>query len=207
MAGHSKWKQIKRKKAVTDARRASSWTKVIREITVAAKSGGGDPGGNPRLRTAIDAAKAVNMPNENIDRAIKKGTGELEGSIYEELTYEGYGPGGAAIFIEATTDNANRTVAEIRHAFSRNGGNLGASELGRLDVRPEGPDLSGRDALRRGPHARGRTRGRRRGFRPRGRPVHRHHHAGRASTRSRTRSAPPGSRSIRPSWPWCPGTP
>jgi YebC/PmpR family DNA-binding regulatory protein len=127
MAGHSKWKQIKRKKAVTDARRASSWTKVIREITVAAKSGGGDPAGNPRLRTAIDAAKAVNMPNENIDRAIKKGTGELEGSVYEELTYEGYGPGGAAVFIEATTDNANRTVAEIRHAFSRNGGNLGAS--------------------------------------------------------------------------------
>ena len=127
MAGHSKWKQIKRKKAVTDARRASSWTKVIREITVAAKAGGGDPGGNPRLRTAIDAAKAVNMPNENIDRAIKKGTGELEGSSYEELTYEGYGPGGAAIFIEATTDNPNRTVAEIRHAFSRNHGNLGAT--------------------------------------------------------------------------------
>ena len=127
MAGHSKWKQIKRKKAVTDARRASSWTKVIREITVAARSGGGDPGGNPRLRTAIDAAKAVNMPKDNIDRAIKKGTGELEGSVYEELTYEGYGPGGAAIFIEATTDNPNRTVAEIRHAFSRNGGNLGAT--------------------------------------------------------------------------------
>jgi YebC/PmpR family DNA-binding regulatory protein len=127
MAGHSKWKQIKRKKAVTDARRASSWTKVIREITVAARSGGGDPGGNPRLRTAIDAAKTVNMPWDNIDRAIKKGTGELEGSIYEELTYEGYGPGGAAIFIEATTDNPNRTVAEIRHAFSRNGGNLGAT--------------------------------------------------------------------------------
>ena len=127
MAGHSKWKQIKRKKAVTDARRASSWTKVIREITVAAKSGGGDPGGNPRLRTAVDAAKAVNMPWDNIDRAIKKGTGELEGAVYEELTYEGYGPGGAAIFIEATTDNPNRTVAEIRHAFSRNGGNLGAT--------------------------------------------------------------------------------
>jgi YebC/PmpR family DNA-binding regulatory protein len=127
MAGHSKWKQIKRKKAVTDARRASSWTKVIREITVAAKSGGGDPNGNPRLRTAIDAAKAANMPNDNIDRAIKKGTCELEGSVYEELTYEGYGPGGAAIFIEATTDNPNRTVAEIRHAFSRNAGNLGAT--------------------------------------------------------------------------------
>jgi YebC/PmpR family DNA-binding regulatory protein len=127
MAGHNKWKQIKRKKAVTDQKRAASWTKVIREITIAAKAGGGDPGGNPRLRLAIDAAKAVNMPNDNIERAIKKGTGELEGSSYEEVTYEGYGPGGAAIVIEASTDNANRTVAEIRHAFSRNGGNLGAS--------------------------------------------------------------------------------
>ena len=127
MAGHSKWKQIKHKKAITDAKRASSWTKVIREITVAAKAGGGDPGGNPRLRTAIDAAKAVNMPNENIDRAVKKGTGELEGQSYEELTYEGYGPGGTAIFIETTTDNPNRTVAEIRYVFSRNNGNLGAT--------------------------------------------------------------------------------
>ncbi len=127
MAGHSKWKQIKRKKAVTDARRGASWTKVIREITVAAKAGGGDPGMNPRLRTAIDAAKAVNMPAENIERGIKKGTGELEGVNYEEVTYEGYGPGGAAIIIEATTDNSTRTVAEIRHAFSRNAGNLGAS--------------------------------------------------------------------------------
>lgn len=127
MAGHSKWKQIKHKKAATDAKRAQSWTKVIREITVAAKAGGGDPGGNPRLRTAIDAAKAVNMPNDNIERAIKKGTGELEGASYEEVTYEGYGPGGTAIYIEASTDNANRTVAEVRHALSRNGGNLGAS--------------------------------------------------------------------------------
>ncbi len=127
MAGHSKWKQIKRKKAITDAKRGASWTKVIREITVAAKAGGGDPGGNPRLRTAIDAAKAVNMPGDNIERAIKKGTGELEGAIYEEVTYEGYGPGGAAIIIEATTDNSTRTVADIRHAFSRNGGNLGSS--------------------------------------------------------------------------------
>jgi YebC/PmpR family DNA-binding regulatory protein len=127
MAGHSKWKQIKRKKAVTDSRRASSWTKVIREITVAAKAGGGDPGGNPRLRTAIDAAKAVNMPHENIDRAVRKGTGELEGSSYEELTYEGYGPGGAAIFIEVTTDNPTRSVADIRYAFTRNAGNLGAT--------------------------------------------------------------------------------
>jgi len=127
MAGHSKWKQIKHKKALADARRGASWTKVIREITVAARAGGGDPGGNPRLRTAIDAAKAVNMPGDNIERAIKKGTGELEGALYEEVTYEGYGPGGAAVIIEATTDNSTRTVADIRHAFSRNGGNLGAT--------------------------------------------------------------------------------
>jgi len=127
MAGHSKWKQIKRKKAIADQKRGASWTKVIREITIAAKAGGGDPAGNPRLRTAIDAAKAVNMPADNIERAVKKGTGELEGAVYEEVTYEGYGPGGAAIIIEATTDNANRTVAEVRHAFSRNGGNLGAT--------------------------------------------------------------------------------
>ncbi|HEY4099412.1 MAG TPA: YebC/PmpR family DNA-binding transcriptional regulator [Gemmatimonadales bacterium] len=127
MAGHSKWKQIKRKKAVTDSRRASAWTKLIREITVAAKAGGGDPNGNARLRKAIDDAKAANMPNDNIDRAIKKGTGELEGASYEEVTYEGYGPGGTAILIEGSTDNPNRTVAEIRHAFSRNHGNLGAT--------------------------------------------------------------------------------
>jgi YebC/PmpR family DNA-binding regulatory protein len=127
MAGHNKWKQIKRKKAVTDSRRASVWTKIIREITVAAKAGGGDPGGNPRLRLAIDSARAVNMPKDNIERAVKKGTGELEGADYQELVYEGYGPGGAAILVEATTDNPNRTVAEVRHAFSRNGGNLGAS--------------------------------------------------------------------------------
>jgi YebC/PmpR family DNA-binding regulatory protein len=127
MAGHSKWKQIKRKKAVTDSRRASVWTKCIREITVAARAGGGDPDGNARLRLAIDSARAVNMPKENIERGIKKGTGELEGAVYLELTYEGYGPGGAAILIEATTDNPNRTVAEVRHAFSRNHGNLGAT--------------------------------------------------------------------------------
>ncbi len=127
MAGHSKWKQIKHKKAATDNKRSAVWAKCIREITVAAKAGGGDPGGNPRLRTAIDAARAVNMPNDNVDRAVKKGTGELAGETYEEVTYEGYGPGGAAILIEATTDNANRTVAEVRHAFSRNGGNLGAT--------------------------------------------------------------------------------
>jgi YebC/PmpR family DNA-binding regulatory protein len=127
MAGHSKWKQIKRKKEVADQRRGATWTKAIREITVAARAGGGDPAGNPRLRTAIEAARAVNMPNDNIDRAIRKGTGELEGASFEEVTYEGYGPGGAAILIETTTDNTTRTVAEIRHAFSRHGGNLGSA--------------------------------------------------------------------------------
>ena len=127
MAGHSKWKQIKRKKAVTDAKRGAAFTKVIREITIAARQGGGDPAGNARLRTAIDAAKAENMPLDNIERAIKKGTGELEGVQYEEVTYEGYGPGGAAMMIEATTDNPTRTVAEIRHVFTRLNGNLGAT--------------------------------------------------------------------------------
>ena len=127
MAGHSKWKQIKRKKAVTDQRRGATFTRLIREITIAAKQGGGDPAGNARLRTAIDAAKAENMPGDNIERAVKKGTGELEGVMYEDVTYEGYGPGGAAILAQAITDNANRTVAEIRNVFTRHGGNLGAT--------------------------------------------------------------------------------
>lgn len=127
MAGHSKWTQIKRKKAVTDQRRAASWTKLIREITVAAKMGGGDATGNPRLRLAIDTARAANMPNDNIDRAIKKGTGELEGVEYQEITYEAYGPAGVALLIETLTDNANRTVADLRHILSKNGGNLGQS--------------------------------------------------------------------------------
>jgi YebC/PmpR family DNA-binding regulatory protein len=127
VAGHSKWKQIKRKKAITDRKRGAVFTRLIREITIAAKAGGGDPGGNARLRTAIDAAKAENMPADNIDRAIKKGTGELEGVIYEEVTYEGYGPGGAALLIQATTDNPNRTVAEIRNVFTRHGANLAAT--------------------------------------------------------------------------------
>jgi YebC/PmpR family DNA-binding regulatory protein len=127
VAGHSKWKQIKRKKAITDNKRAANWTKLIREITVAARHGGGDPSGNPRLRLAIDTAKAANMPNENIDRGIKKGTGELEGVNYEEITYEAYGPAGVAIIIESLTDNGNRTVADIRRWLSRNGGNLGTT--------------------------------------------------------------------------------
>jgi len=127
VAGHNKWKQIKRKKAVTDQRRGAAFTKLIKEITIAAKAGGGDSAGNARLRAAIDAAKAANMPADNIDRAIKKGTGELEGVTYHEVSYEGYGPGGAAIFVEATTDNPNRTVAELRNLFTKNGGNLGAT--------------------------------------------------------------------------------
>lgn len=127
MAGHSKWAQIKRKKAVTDAKRGQMFTKLIRELTVAARSGGGEPNFNPRLRLAIDTAKAANMPAENIDRAINKGTGELEGVSYEEITYEGYGPGGVALFIEALTDNQKRTVADIRHLLDRAGGNLGTS--------------------------------------------------------------------------------
>ncbi len=125
MAGHSKWAQIKRKKAVTDSRRGQLWTKLLKEVTVAARLGGGDPAGNARLRSAVQEARDKNVPNDNIDRAIKRGTGELEGVTYEELTYEGYGPGGVAILIEAMTDNRNRTVADLRHLFSKHGGNLG----------------------------------------------------------------------------------
>jgi len=125
MAGHSKWAQIKRKKAATDAKRGKIFTKLIKEIITAARLGGGDPSGNPRLRAAIEAAKAENMPKENIERAIKKGTGELEGTYYEEVSYEGYGPGGIAVLISALTDNRNRTVGEIRYLFNKYGGNLG----------------------------------------------------------------------------------
>ena len=127
MAGHSKWKQIKHYKAATDAKRGAKFTKLIREITVAAKAGGGDPAGNPRLRTAIDIAKAASMPKENIDRAVKKGTGELEGVDYVEVLYEAYGPGGVALMVQALTDNPTRTVADVRHKLSRGGGNLGAT--------------------------------------------------------------------------------
>jgi YebC/PmpR family DNA-binding regulatory protein len=127
MSGHSKWATIKHKKGALDAKRGKTFTRLIREITIAAKSGGGDPDGNPRLRTAILAAKAENMPAENIKRAIQRGTGELEGVNYEEITFEGYGPGGVAIVVETLTDNRNRTVSEIRHSFSKNGGNLGST--------------------------------------------------------------------------------
>lgn len=125
MSGHSKWATIKHKKAATDAARGRVFTKIIKELTVAARSGGGDPDGNPRLRTAIDAAKAANMPKANIENAIKKGTGELPGVTYEEVTYEGYGPAGVALMIEVLTDNKNRTVAEVRHILDKHGGNLG----------------------------------------------------------------------------------
>jgi YebC/PmpR family DNA-binding regulatory protein len=127
MAGHSKWKQIKHYKAATDKKRGALFTRLIREITVAAKQGGGDPGGNPRLRTAIDAAKASSMPKENIERAVKKGTGELEGVDYVDVLYEAYGPGGVALMIQALTDNPTRTVADVRFKLSRGGGNLGAT--------------------------------------------------------------------------------
>lgn len=127
MSGHSKWATIKRKKASTDAARGKVFTKIIKEITVAARIGGGDPNGNPRLRLAIQSAKSNNMPQDNIIRAIKKGTGELEGVHYEEITYEGYGHGGVALVIESVTDNRNRTVSEIRHLMSRNGGTLAES--------------------------------------------------------------------------------
>ena len=125
MSGHSKWATIKRKKGALDAKRGKIFTRLIREITIAARQAGGDPDGNPRLRLAIDNAKSANMPADNIDRAIKKATGELEGSQISELTYEGYGPGGVALLIEVATDNKNRTVAEIRHIFSRGLGNMG----------------------------------------------------------------------------------
>ena len=127
MSGHSKWHSIKHKKGALDAKRGKLFTKLIKEVTMAARTGGGDPDANARLRKAISDAKAGNMPNDTIDRAVKRGTGELEGVNYEEITYEGYGPGGVAVMIDAMTDNRNRTVAEIRHMFSKNGGNLASS--------------------------------------------------------------------------------
>jgi YebC/PmpR family DNA-binding regulatory protein len=126
MAGHSRWANVKHRKERADAKRGKIFTRLIREITVAARLGGGDPGGNPRLRLAIDKARAENLPNDNIQRAVQRGAGELEGAAYEEIRYEGYGPGGAAIMVDCMTDNRTRTVAEVRHAFTKNGGNLGA---------------------------------------------------------------------------------
>jgi len=125
MSGHSRWSTIKHKKAAADAKRGSMFTKLIREITVAARNGGGDPDGNPRLRAAVQAARAVNMPSDNIKRAIQKGTGELPGTTYEEVTYEGYGPSGVAVMLQVLTDNRNRTLPEIRQVFTKHGGTLG----------------------------------------------------------------------------------
>jgi YebC/PmpR family DNA-binding regulatory protein len=127
MSGHSKWSSIKHKKAAIDAKRGKMFTRWIRELTIAARSGGGDPMANPRLRQAIDGARGVNMPSDNIKKAIMRGTGELEGVNYEDSSYEGYGPGGVAILVEALTDNKNRTVSEVRHVFDKYNGNLGAS--------------------------------------------------------------------------------
>lgn len=127
MSGHSKWASIKHKKAAQDAKRGKIFTKVIRELSAAARLGGGDPDVNPRLRNAISDAKGVNMPADNIKRAIMKGTGELEGATYDEISYEGYGPGGVAILLEVLTDNKNRSVSELRHIFSKNAGNIGES--------------------------------------------------------------------------------
>jgi YebC/PmpR family DNA-binding regulatory protein len=127
MSGHSKWSQIKHKKAHSDAKRGKIFTSIVKEITVAARLGGGDPGGNPRLRLALEKAKEANMPGENIKRAIMKGTGELPGTVYEEVVYEGYGPGGVAIYIESLTDNKNRTISDLRHIMSKFGGAMGES--------------------------------------------------------------------------------
>jgi len=127
MSGHSKWANIKHKKGAADAKRGKIFTRLIKEITVAARMGGGDIDGNPRLRAAVNTAKSVNMPKDNIARAIKKGTGELEGEVYDEILYEGYGPGGVAVLVECVTDNRNRTVADIRHYFAKSNGNLGES--------------------------------------------------------------------------------
>ena len=138
MSGHSKWSTIKHKKGAADAKRGKIFTRLIKEITVAARLGGGDPEGNPRLRAAVAEAKANNMPKDNIDRAIKKGTGELEGATYEEITYEGYGPGGVAIIVEALTDNPNRTTPEIRHIFEKYGGNFGTPGSVRFQFEKKG---------------------------------------------------------------------
>ena len=148
MSGHNKWSTIKHKKGAADAKRSKVFTKLLKEITIAARLGGGDPGGNPRLRSALDKARINNMPKDNMDRAIKKGTGELEGVNYEEVVYEVYGPGGAALIVEVMTDNVNRTVAEIRHMLLKHNGNLGKSgavawkfdRKGVIEVAREGVD-------------------------------------------------------------------
>jgi YebC/PmpR family DNA-binding regulatory protein len=147
MSGHSKWSTIKHKKGAADAKRGKLFTKLIKEITVAARMGGGDPNGNPRLRGALDKARGANMPNDTITRAIKKGTGELEGVSYEEILYEGYGPGGVAILVEVLTDNKNRTVAELKHLFSKHNGNMGKPGTVAFKFEKKGQLRFGKDAV------------------------------------------------------------
>ncbi len=157
MAGHNKWSKIKRKKGVTDARRSKVWARITREIMVAAREGSGDPDLNPRLALAVDKAKGENMPKDNIERAIKRGTGEIEGADYEEGTYEGYGPHGIAVFVDTLTDNTNRTVADLRSLFSKAGGNLGTSgsvaflfdqvAVFEIEAQPDGGDAVSEDDL------------------------------------------------------------
>jgi YebC/PmpR family DNA-binding regulatory protein len=147
MSGHSKWSTIRHKKAAQDARRGKAFTKLIKEITVAARLGGGDPKGNPRLSAAIAAAKAENMPKENIERAVKKGTGELEGVSYEETVYEGYGPGGVAILVNVLTDNRNRAASDVRHIFTKNGGSLGAAGCVAWMFKSQGMIVFGKDKI------------------------------------------------------------
>ena len=146
MSGHSKWATIKHKKGALDAKRGKAFTLLIKEITIAARSGGGDPDGNPRLRSAIAAAKAENMPADNIKRAVQRGTGEIPGLQYEEISFEGYGPGGVAIIVDCTTDNRNRAVSEIRHTFSKNGGNLGEPNSVRFMFSKKGVIAVSKDA-------------------------------------------------------------
>ncbi len=148
MSGHSKWSKIKRKKGATDARRSKIWARITRDIMIAAREGGGNVEMNPRLALAVDKAKSENMPKDNMERAIKRGTGEIAGADYEEMTYEGYAPGGVAIFVECLTDNTNRTVADVRHAFTKYGGNLGTTgsvaylfdRKGEIEIATEGQD-------------------------------------------------------------------
>jgi YebC/PmpR family DNA-binding regulatory protein len=138
MSGHSKWSTIKHKKGAADAKRGKIFTRIIKEMTIAARLGGGDPDGNPRLRSAVAEAKASNMPKDNIERAIKRGTGEIEGAMYEELVYEGYGPGGVAVMVDTLTDNTNRTTPEIRHIFEKFGGNMGTPGSVRFQFEKKG---------------------------------------------------------------------
>src|SRR5438552_2507187 len=147
MSGHSKWATIKRKKAATDQARGKLFSKYIKEITIAARHGGGDPDANPRLRTAIAAARNVNMPASNIDRALKRGTGEIEGVHYEETHYEGYGPGGVAVLVEVATDNRNRTTGDVRHMFTKHGGNLGEAGSVAYLFKPRGVILIDKSAV------------------------------------------------------------